>query len=174
MKAFKIIFIFVCLLSGGGLAASGQTRPAPRERSSFNADWRFQKGDPAGAEGRLAYDKIKPWLMATGNEFVAAAAQVKRPAGDLGSDISYAQPSFDDSGWRRLNLPHDWGLEGPFDQNLRGLASLGIENISLCQRATAAGKSISMLLARWLTLQSGSTASSSAAGPMAMPLGSLI
>ena len=25
------------------------------------------------------------------------------------------QPGFDDSGWRTLNLPHDWAIEGPFD-----------------------------------------------------------
>ncbi|MEN9840448.1 MAG: beta-galactosidase, putative, bgl2C, partial [Verrucomicrobiota bacterium] len=28
-----------------------------------------------------------------------------------------AAPEFDDSGWRRLNLPHDWVVEGPFDKN---------------------------------------------------------
>ena len=22
---------------------------------------------------------------------------------------------FDDSGWRKLDLPHDWAIEGPFD-----------------------------------------------------------
>ncbi|HEX3876889.1 MAG TPA: glycoside hydrolase family 2 TIM barrel-domain containing protein, partial [Bryobacteraceae bacterium] len=27
-------------------------------------------------------------------------------------------PSFDDSKWRQLNLPHDWAIEGPFDQDL--------------------------------------------------------
>lgn len=27
-------------------------------------------------------------------------------------------PSFDDSRWRQLNLPHDWAIEGPFDRNL--------------------------------------------------------
>lgn len=26
-----------------------------------------------------------------------------------------AQPGFDDSRWRRLDLPHDWAIEGPFD-----------------------------------------------------------
>ena len=26
------------------------------------------------------------------------------------------QPSFDDSQWRRLDLPHDWAIEGPFDR----------------------------------------------------------
>ena len=30
-------------------------------------------------------------------------------------------PSFDDSGWRQLDLPHDWAIEGPFsrESNLR-------------------------------------------------------
>ena len=26
------------------------------------------------------------------------------------------QPDFDDSGWRALNVPHDWSIEGPFDE----------------------------------------------------------
>ncbi|MEM6830687.1 MAG: sugar-binding domain-containing protein, partial [Bacteroidota bacterium] len=25
-------------------------------------------------------------------------------------------PDFDDSKWRKLNLPHDWAIEGPFDR----------------------------------------------------------
>jgi beta-galactosidase len=45
-------------------------------RVSLDKDWRFQRGDAAGAE----------------------------------------QPSFDDSRWRRLNVPHDWAIEGPFDE----------------------------------------------------------
>ena len=28
--------------------------------------------------------------------------------------------SWDDSDWRRLDLPHDWGIEGPFRPNLEG------------------------------------------------------
>jgi len=27
------------------------------------------------------------------------------------------EPNFDDSGWRSLDLPHDWSIEGPYDQN---------------------------------------------------------
>ena len=26
-------------------------------------------------------------------------------------------PEFDDSGWRKLDVPHDWSIEGPFDRN---------------------------------------------------------
>ena len=25
-------------------------------------------------------------------------------------------PSFDDSGWRKLDVPHDWSIEGPYDK----------------------------------------------------------
>ncbi len=93
-----------------------------RERLSLDADWRFQKGDPSGTEGRLAYEKIKSWVMATGNEFVTdkSEASSTRPAGNLGEDISYTRSNFDDSNWRQLNLPHDWGIEGPFNQEYPG------------------------------------------------------
>jgi beta-galactosidase len=31
------------------------------------------------------------------------------------SDFASAMmPAFDDSGWRQLNVPHDWSIEGPF------------------------------------------------------------
>lgn len=36
----------------------------------------------------------------------------------LKADASGAEaPAFDDSQWRALSLPHDWSIEGPFDQN---------------------------------------------------------
>jgi beta-galactosidase len=28
-----------------------------------------------------------------------------------------ANPRYDDTGWRKLNLPHDWSIEGPYSQN---------------------------------------------------------
>lgn len=36
---------------------------------------------------------------------------------DMGADESAAAPGFDDSGWRVLNLPHDWAIEGDFDEH---------------------------------------------------------
>jgi hypothetical protein len=52
----------------------------------------------------------------------------RRPAADLGHGESYgnakagnaagaAGTEYDDSDWRRLDLPHDWAVEGPFDPN---------------------------------------------------------
>jgi len=102
------------------MLAHGQ-RPAARERLSLNADWKFKKDDPSGSEGLLSYPKIKDWVNATGNEFVARAeAKKPRPAGNLGETVSYTQRNFDDRGWRQLDLPHDWGIEGPFLQEYPG------------------------------------------------------
>ncbi len=94
---------------------------APRERESFDAGWRFMRGDPADAGHRLTYQNLKPWIMATGTDLIGAdRPRPVRPEGSPGSDISYVRPGFDDSGWRSLNLPHDWGIEGPFSQDLPG------------------------------------------------------
>jgi len=93
----------------------------PRERVSINDGWRFYKGDPESVRGALHYDKIKAWILPTGNAFVKdPQKRAVRPAGNPGADVSFVQPGYDDSGWRRLDLPHDWGIEGPFDQNLPG------------------------------------------------------
>src|SRR3954470_14607367 len=85
----------------------------PRSRVSFNAGWRFQKDDPPGAEGRLSYEKIKSDVTATGGDFVARLEGRKeiRPDERVGSDVAYTRRDFDDNGWRRLDLPHDWGVE---------------------------------------------------------------
>jgi beta-galactosidase len=91
-----------------------------RERLSLNADWRFVKGDPAGSEGKLSYETLKPWLLTTGAELSVSSTPPSRPDGNPGSDVAYTQPAFDDAAWRKLNLPHDWGVEGPFKQEYPG------------------------------------------------------
>ncbi len=118
----KIVFCW--LLAIGFIVplqvAKGQPSPA-RERSSFNDSWRFKKDDLPGSEGLLSYEKIKDWVNATGNEFLAQAeAKKPRPLGNLGEIVSYTQRNFDDGSWRHLDLPHDWGVEGPFKQEYPG------------------------------------------------------
>jgi beta-galactosidase len=59
---------------------------------------------------------LKPWIMPTGNRFIKdPAKRFTRPEGNPGSDVAYVQGSFNDSGWRSVNLPHDWAIEGPFN-----------------------------------------------------------
>jgi beta-galactosidase len=89
------------------------------ERLSLNVNWKFTHDDPTNAD--LSYSKIQDWVEATGMEFLANPVPVARPEGTPGGEaVSYAQSSFDDSQWRSLNLPHDWGVEGPFRQEYPG------------------------------------------------------
>jgi beta-galactosidase len=59
---------------------------------------------------------LKPWILPTGNHFIKDQAQrFTRPEGNAGGDVAYVQNDFDDSGWRKVNLPHDSAIEGPFN-----------------------------------------------------------
>jgi beta-galactosidase len=67
--------------SGGSAGAGSGGAPTDPNRARvvmpLDRDWRFNKGNVAGAE----------------------------------------QSGFADSGWRSLNVPHDWSIEGPFAEN---------------------------------------------------------
>lgn len=110
----------VLLVCGGGTLFAESA--SPRSRVSFNDGWRFTRGDVEGAGDALSYAKLKDWLLSTSFGLTTNAALLakSRPAGNPAENVSYAQPAFNDSQWRLLNLPHDWGIEGPFQQELRG------------------------------------------------------
>ena len=92
---------------------------SPRERISLDANWRFIKGDAPDAGASLSDEAVARLDLATGNPFTTNAPAAW-PNGNPGGDISFAQAGFDDSQWRLLNLPHDWGIEGPFKQSYSG------------------------------------------------------
>lgn len=65
-----------------------------RETVDFDSDWLFCRYGLQPDGGRIV-----------------------EPDGDNGSPGDIA---FDDSSWRRLDVPHDWGIEGPFREDLDG------------------------------------------------------
>lgn len=73
-------------------------QPAPRERAAFDAGWRFAFGHP--------FDTSKDFNHGTGYFSYLAKA---------GYGDGAADPKFDASAWRELDLPHDWAVEAPFD-----------------------------------------------------------
>jgi beta-galactosidase len=119
-------------LSQGVLAAD-----SPRERISINDDWRFIKGDPNGITDNLTYPRVPrgrgvdpnipqpsptsgvaAYILPTGNAFIAdPTKRYTRPEGNYGGNIPYVSPTFNDSSWRQIDLPHDFGIEGPFQPN---------------------------------------------------------
>ncbi len=113
----------VALLFTFGIAAVFAEESA-RERALFDNDWKFTKGDPAEAGDQLNFDKVKGDVgkMAPDlNEPAKAQEPLPEPiTAKVGEAVSYVQPGFDDSSWRSLNLPHDWGIEGPFKQEYVG------------------------------------------------------
>ncbi len=124
--------------------ADGDRAGPLRERVLLDAGWRFRQGDPEGvapldydlrpevaesADGKEADARpeeaaaieaasrtvLKPWILPTGNAFLAdPARRHQRPAGDPGADHPFVQADFDDSHWQQVELPHDWAIAGPF------------------------------------------------------------
>jgi len=117
MTPFKLLSLSVLLLAQ--TATFAVTSDAPRDRISINAGWRFHQGDSPDAATNLTYPAISQWDLPTGNPFTKKVP-VRRPAGEPAENISFAQAVFNDSQWRLLNLPHDWGIEGPFKQEYPG------------------------------------------------------
>jgi beta-galactosidase len=90
---------------------------------------------------------------------VTAAEPVSRPretipldAGwrfQLGDEPRAAQPSFDDTSWRTLDVPHDWSIEGPLNQPPEGESNggffthgIGWYRRSFTLPATTSGKKV--------------------------------
>ncbi len=58
---------------------------------------------------------LKPYILPTGNEFIKDTSKhYTRPKGNPGKTFPFVQVNFDDSNWKKLNLPHDWAIDGPF------------------------------------------------------------
>src|SRR5215467_5246674 len=83
----------------GGCSGAGSSEAlssiAPRERYLMDFGWKFRFGhgsDPARDLG-----------FGSGQGDFAKSGEFK-----------FATAKFDDSGWRTLNLPHDWAVELPF------------------------------------------------------------
>ncbi len=58
---------------------------------------------------------LKPWILPSGNAFISdPARRHRRPAQEPQLDVAYLKPGYDDGTWKRVDLPHDWAIAGPF------------------------------------------------------------
>lgn len=142
----KIFPLLLAALTALAVPALHAQVPALRARENFDTGWRFIKQDAPDANGALAYAQIKGDLLANANyaDYVVRPTTGHTP----GENVSYAQPDFNDSSWRLLNLPHDWGVEAPFEQALnRDTGKLPFFGVAWYRKhfaapATAAGKRV--------------------------------
>jgi beta-galactosidase len=128
---WSLVFLWTLVFEVWCFSSSLAAEPSsPRQRLSFNSDWLFIKGDPTNSQVNLDYQTLpqtnldyktlKPWLLPIGADFTTNSQPASRPSGNPGTNVPYAAASCDDSHWRKLNLPHDWGIEGPFKQEYPG------------------------------------------------------
>ena len=143
IKLSFALFVFIILITQACNPARDDFGNK-REHISLNDDWRFMRYATMEEADKLVYDNrpevtdnfearvadsrptealevekvqevLKPWIMPTANPFIKNEADRHiRPEGNPGSDFPFVQKDFDDNNWRKVNLPHDWGIEGPF------------------------------------------------------------
>ena len=109
-------------------AQAGAPAPSPaaasggggRERLLLDFGWRFHLGH--------ANDPAQDFGFGSGGGTFAKSSNII-PAG---------RPNFDDSAWRKLDLPHDWAIELPF-QNERTLTDHGSHPLGRAFPATSIG-----------------------------------
>ncbi len=77
----------------GAAQATAQVGPPPRDRLSMDSGWRFHLGNEWGIGQNLAKS---------------------------GTGFGPAGATFSDASWRRVDLPHDWAVELPFDARADG------------------------------------------------------
>ena len=91
--------------SAGALAAV-----SPREQLLFDFGWKFQFGHGSDPTRDLGFGYGQGDFAKTGN-------------------FAFSKAEFDDSKWRKVNLPHDWAVELPFvrdeEQKSHGYKPLG-------------------------------------------------
>lgn len=95
----RIVF---CAAAAAALASFGATVKIP-----LKDGWRFIKADDPAAGADLTQEAMSALLDRAARGDVSGA-----PA------FVWAQPGFDDSGWKTVRVPHDWGVEKPFDPDL--------------------------------------------------------
>lgn len=116
----RVVLLLPLFLAAASTYTSA-SESAPRERVSFNAGWRFHLGDDPAAGESLLYERVKAPMLATGDHLLTYHAPAPAAAPEPNRWwLSFPRPDFDDSAWRLLDLPHDWGVESPFLQDLPG------------------------------------------------------
>lgn len=133
----------------------------PRQRISINDGWLFYKYASEEETDNLIYDVrpaienpneikeadskpteavevkgsqaiLKSWILPSGNDFIKDPANKHvRPEGNPGSDFPFVQVDFDDSRWENVTLPHDWAIEGPFQEGWDSEVSGGMGRLPI-------------------------------------------
>ena len=96
----KLLIGLLSLIIVNNIFSQNKNDISPREHLLMDFDWRFAFGHP--------FDTKKDFNTGTGY----FSYLTKASYGD-----GAAAANFDDRSWRKLNLPHDWAVEQPFNRS---------------------------------------------------------
>ncbi|MBR3222910.1 MAG: DUF4982 domain-containing protein [Kiritimatiellae bacterium] len=83
------------------IAAFGAT-----EKVALKAGWRFVKADDPAVGTNLTLQAMSSILDRADRGDASGAPT-----------LDWAKPDFDDSSWKEVRVPHDWGVDSPFDSD---------------------------------------------------------
>ena len=93
--SWPLCALVLALMAASCLSGQAAADNSSRETLSLDQGWRFHLGD------------IPMPVLITHNETYNSAK--------AGKAWAAAAPEYKDASWRKLDLPHDWAVEGPFD-----------------------------------------------------------
>ena len=99
MESAVLPFAFASLFAA---VAAGGTVKVP-----LDAGWRFVKADDPAAGTNLSMQAMSAILDRAARGDTSGAPS-----------FDWAAPGFDDSSWNEVRVPHDWGVDKPFDPDL--------------------------------------------------------
>ena len=92
---YSVLFALMATIAFGGTV-----------KVPLKTGWKFVKADDPAAGTNLTMQAMSSILDRAQRGDVAGAP-----------DFPWAQPAFDDSAWRAVRVPHDWGVDAPFDSD---------------------------------------------------------
>ena len=110
MKTMMRVAVCACV-SACAWAAFGGTQKVP-----LKTGWRFMKADDPAVGTNLTMQVMSAILDQAARE--DARPPVGGGPGTACPACQWAKPEFDDSDWKEVRVPHDWGVEKPFDSSL--------------------------------------------------------
>ena len=99
----------VCCVAVAACVLVMRRASAATDRIPLADGWRFVRGDDPSSPDNLTQGEMSLILDAVHRN---GFCQWNRPT------FSWAAPDFDDSSWKLVRVPHDWGVEKSFDESL--------------------------------------------------------
>lgn len=109
------------VFSGPGQeSAASANQPAsthsPRERLLLDFGWQFHLGHADDPARDFGFGRDREYAK-TGSCFMWQVGELGEEGGRRRIPRGPSSPEFDASGWRNLDLPHDWAVELPFQED---------------------------------------------------------